>query len=45
MSKNVFFIDSRVSDYQALIANLPADSEWFLLDANQLPATNRCRRP
>lgn len=32
---NVFFIDSRVSDYQTLIPGLPADSIWFLLNADE----------
>ena len=35
MSKNIVFIDSRVSGYQTLIASLSADSEWYLLDATQ----------
>ena len=32
---NIFFIDSRVADYQTLIASLPTDSEWFLLNSTQ----------
>ena len=33
--KSVVFIDSRVAGYETLIANLGADTEWYLLDANQ----------
>ncbi len=32
MSSSMVFIDSRVADYQSLIAGLGADSEWMLLD-------------
>jgi Ca2+-binding RTX toxin-like protein len=35
MIKNLFFIDSRVADYQTLVAGLGADSAWVLLDADQ----------
>ena len=31
---SIFFIDSRVSDQQALISALPEGSEWFALDAD-----------
>ena len=34
-TKNVVFIDSRVAGYESLIAGLSADTEWYLLDANQ----------
>ena len=34
-TKNVVFIDSRVAGYETLIAGLSADTEWYLLDANQ----------
>ena len=34
-TKNIFFIDSRVADYQTLIAGLPVDSEWVLLNAEE----------
>jgi hypothetical protein len=34
-TKNVFFIDSRVSDYQSLITSLRADSEWVLIDGSR----------
>lgn len=32
---NIYFIDFRVADYQALIGNLSADSKWFVLKAEQ----------
>ena len=35
MIKNLFIVDSRVADYQALIAGLSADSAWVLLDSNK----------
>ncbi len=34
-TKNIFFIDSSVANYQTLIDALPADSEWFLLKPDQ----------
>jgi Ca2+-binding RTX toxin-like protein len=34
-TKNIFFIDSRVAGYETLIAGLSADTEWYLLDANE----------
>ena len=34
-TKNIFFIDSGVANYQALIDALPANSEWFLLNPDQ----------
>jgi len=34
-ARNIFFIDSRVKDYQTPIGTLPADSEWFVLNAGQ----------
>lgn len=33
--KTIVFIDSRVVDYQALIAQLGADTQWVLLDAER----------
>ena len=33
--RQIIFIDSRVTDYQTLISSLPADNEWFVLDAGQ----------
>ncbi|MBK8386285.1 MAG: hypothetical protein IPL11_11755 [Candidatus Accumulibacter sp.] len=39
-TKNVFFIDSRVSDYQSLIASLSADSEWVLIDGSRWGASD-----
>lgn len=35
MAQDLIFIDSRVADYQTLIAGLSADAEWVLLDAGQ----------
>ncbi|MCK0505535.1 DUF4347 domain-containing protein [Aromatoleum anaerobium] len=35
MTKNIVFIDSRVADFQALIAGLSADTEWVLLEASE----------
>ena len=32
--QNLIFIDAAVVDYQAIINDLPAGSEWFLLDAS-----------
>lgn len=32
---NIYFVDSRVADYQRLVGSLPMDSEWFVLDANR----------
>ena len=32
---NIYFVDSRVADYQRLVGSLPVDSEWFVLDANR----------
>lgn len=32
---NIFFVDSRVADYQRPIAALPTDSKAFLLDSGQ----------
>jgi uncharacterized delta-60 repeat protein len=34
-TKNLFFIDSHVADYETLIANLPMGSEWFLLNPEE----------
>ena len=34
-TKNLVFIDSRVADYQTLIAGLSADTEWVLLEADK----------
>lgn len=34
-TRNIFFIDSGVANYQMLIDALPADSEWFLLKPDQ----------
>jgi Ca2+-binding RTX toxin-like protein len=35
MTTSIYFIDSRVADIEALVAALPADSLWHLLDATQ----------
>lgn len=32
--KSVVFIDSRVADYQTIIAALPIDTDWYLLGRN-----------
>ena len=32
--KNIVFIDSRVADYQTIVAALPIDTDWYLLDRN-----------
>lgn len=32
--KSVVFIDSRVADYQTIVAALPVDTDWFLLNQN-----------
>jgi|GEM_PF-1047776 len=34
-TKNVVFIDSRVAGYETLIASLSADTEWYLLNAEE----------
>lgn len=34
-TRNIFFIDSGVSNYQTLIDALPVDSKWFLLNPDQ----------
>lgn len=34
-TKNIVFIDERVSGYEALVANLGAETAWFLLDASR----------
>ncbi len=34
-TNNIFIIDSRVADYQSLMAALSAGSEAFLLNPNQ----------
>jgi len=34
-TRHIFFVDSRVADYQSLLNSMPADSEWFLLDAHR----------
>ncbi|MBU0499280.1 MAG: DUF4347 domain-containing protein [Gammaproteobacteria bacterium] len=34
-TRNLFFIDARVADYQTLIAGLPANSDWVLLESDQ----------
>ncbi|PPK39550.1 hypothetical protein CD175_08675 [Pseudomonas laurylsulfatiphila] len=35
MTKNLFFIDCRVANYEALIAQLGSDTQWVLLDADE----------
>ena len=35
MIKNLVFVDSRVADYQTLIAGLGTDSAWVLINADQ----------
>ena len=35
MFKHLVFIDSRVTDYPALVAGLSVDTEWFLLDQDK----------
>ena len=35
MTSSIVFIDSCVADYQSLIGALPADTEWFLLNAEE----------
>ncbi len=35
MFKHLVFIDSRVADFQTLVAGLSADTEWVLLDEDQ----------
>jgi hypothetical protein len=35
MLKHLVFIDSRVADFQTLVAGLSADTEWVLLDDDQ----------
>ncbi len=35
MTKRITFIDSRVANCQTLIADLPADTEWFVLKADE----------
>ena len=32
--KSVIFIDSRVADYQTIVAALPVDTDWYLLNQN-----------
>lgn len=34
-TRNVFLIDAKVAGYQALLSELPADSEWFLIDSER----------
>lgn len=34
-TRNIFFIDSSIADYQELIDSLPANSKWFLLHPDQ----------
>ena len=34
-TRNLYFIDSAVTDYQSLLSQLPADSEWYLLDKSR----------
>lgn len=34
-TRNIFFIDSSVANYQELIDALPANSRWFLLNPDQ----------
>ena len=34
-SHNIFFIDSRITDYQTLIGDLLADAEWSLINADE----------
>lgn len=33
--KNIVFVDSRVASYEAIISSFGADTEWYLLDAEQ----------
>jgi hypothetical protein len=32
--KNIIFIDSRVADYQTIVAALPIETDWYLLNQN-----------
>jgi hypothetical protein len=34
-AQHIYFVDSSVVDYLTLVSDLPAGSEWFLLDAAQ----------
>lgn len=34
-TRNILFIDARVSDYQSMLGDLPEGTEYFLLDGNQ----------
>ena len=34
-TKSLYFIDAAVIDYQSLLSQLPADSEWYLLDKSR----------
>lgn len=34
-TRNIFFIDSSIADYQDLIDTLPTNSKWFLLNPEQ----------
>lgn len=34
-TRNIFFIDSSIADYQELINSLPTNSKWFLLNPDQ----------
>ena len=34
-TRNLYFIDSAVTDYQSLLSQLPAESEWYLLDKSR----------
>ena len=34
-TRSIFFIDSRVVDYQTLLVSLPVDSQYFVLEASQ----------
>lgn len=34
-TKNIFIVDSRVADYQQLMADLPGDSQAFVLNPGQ----------
>ena len=34
-TRQIFFFDARVADYETLIGGLPAESAWFVLDADR----------
>ncbi|WP_295608373.1 DUF4347 domain-containing protein [uncultured Lamprocystis sp.] len=35
VTRNVFFVDARISNIQSLVSTLPSFSEWFVLDADE----------